>query len=206
LTTTIFTSTYFDTTTVVQFETVPTTTTITVSEAETLTVPTLTGFTPVASIFPGAALKPNDWQTSDQWDVEDVYWTSEPPYDSRGGLSSTGLIIDRLMPLHDAALATDILYRRNGQPSQPSRVACTLTIQSNYFMSTVSIKQTIPTSTYTRTTYVATETSTSTVRTKPTGPVASTVETVQYDYYSTSTTYTTQTITDIETVSSLIIL
>ncbi|KAJ4313831.1 hypothetical protein N0V94_006746 [Neodidymelliopsis sp. IMI 364377] len=204
LTTTIFTSTYFDTTTVVQFETVPTTTTITVSEAETLTVPTLTGFTPVASVFPGAALKTSDWQASDQWDVEDVYWTSEPSYDNRGGLYSTGLIFDRLMPLYAAPLPTDILHRRDEQPSQPSRVACTLTIQSNYFMSTVSIKQTIPTSTYTRTTYVATETSTSTVQTKPTGPVASTVETVQYDYYSTSTSYTTQTTTTIETATTTV--
>jgi hypothetical protein len=198
-TTTIYTSTYSGSTTVTRFETVPTTTTVTVSEVETLTVPTLTGFVPVASAFPGASLKTFGNTESDEWDIEDVYWTTEKPY----GSSETIRPLDRLVSLYQSSpIPTQSLHPRAEQSRQPQKVVCTLTIQSNYFMSTVSIKQSAPTATFTRTTYVSTVTTTSTVQTKPTSIPASTVSTVQWDYYTTSTFYTTQTTTTVETVST----
>jgi hypothetical protein len=200
MTTTVYTWTYFDSTTVTQTETIPSTTTVTVSSVETLTVPTLTGFVPVASASPLAAQKTNSWDSAGDWDVEDVYWTSNPPYDYRISYA-TPLVAppDVFLP---APVYTDILWRRqNAQSSQPLKVDCTLTIQSNGFYGTSSIRQSGPRATFTRTKIVATATTTSTVRTRKTTPRATEVYTVSGTFYSVNTSYTTVTTTSVETVS-----
>lgn len=197
MTTTVYTNTYFETVTSTQTETIPSSTTLTVSQVETITVPTLEGFVAVASATPEAAKRPNDWDNSNDWDVEDVYWTSEPSND----YPYTFETLDRFMPLY-RALPTNMVRRQDAQSSQPLRVACTLTVQSNGFWNVVSIKQSGLRATYTRTKIVATVTSTSTVRLKVTAPPASTVFTLSDDYYFINTSYTTETTTAVETVST----
>ena len=222
MTTTVYTWTYSDTATVTQTETVASTTTVTVSSVETFTVPTLTGFVPVASASPLAARKTNTWDDAGDWDVEDVYWTTEtspyigyPIYATPlvAGLANGPLPIDVLgappPPLPTDVLrapipeATGLLWRRqDAQSSQPLKVDCTLTIKSNAFVyGTSSIRQPGPRATYTRTSIVAFTTVTSTVRTKQTAPLPTEVFTISDTFYSYDTSSTTVTTTSVETVS-----
>ena len=135
---------------------VPSTTTITVSQVETLTVPTLNGFVPVESASPGAAKKTNSWEVPDGWDVQDVYWTTEP---------STATNVATRYHMY-----TDLLWRRDRQSDQPTKVDCTETVQSNSFFATSYIRVTGPRATLTRTEIVATATSTYTVESVATSP------------------------------------
>ena len=222
MTTTVYTWTYSDTATVTQTETVASTTTVTVSSVETFTVPTLTGFVPVASASPLAAQKTNTWDDAGDWDVEDVYWTTEtspyigyPIYATPlvADLANGPLPIDVLggppPPLPTDVLrapvpeATGLLWRRqDAQSSQPLKVDCTLTIKSNAFVyGTSSIRQPGPRATYTRTSIVAFTTVTSTVRTKQTAPLPTEVFTISDTFYSYDTSSTTVTTTSVETVS-----
>lgn len=183
-TTTVYTSTYYNAYQTTQTETVPSTTTITVSQVETLTVPTLDGFVPVGSASPGAAKKTNSWEISDDWDVQDVYWTTEP---------STSVAPTRYM-------YTGLIWRRDQQSGQPTKVDCTQTIQSNGFYTTSYIRLSGPRATFTRTEIVATETSTFTVHTKPTAPPPASVYTFEDTLWTTNTSYATETVTTVQTV------
>ena len=78
------------------------------------------------------------------WEVADAYWTTDT------GLESS--------EAHNGTLPT-----KSGEI--PVDIDCILTILSNNFGTTVTIKQSGPTPTYTHTTFVATETSTLTART-----------------------------------------
>lgn len=178
-TTTVYTETSYTTFEATQTETVPITTTLTVSQVETLTVSAFEGFIPVGSASPDAAKKTNTWELPDDWDVQDVYWTTEP--------SGTGIY-------------TGYLSRRDQQTGQPSEIDCTETIQSNGFYSTSYITIAGPRATFTRTQVVATETTTFTVHLKPTATVS--VSTVEDLYWVTNTSYTTETVTRVQTVSS----
>lgn len=186
-TTTVYTSTYYDSYVATQTEAVPFTTTVIVSQVETLTVPTLEGFIPVGSASPGAAKKTNSWDIPDGWDVQDVYWTTEP--------STTNIATG--YPIY-----TDLLWRRDEQSSQPLKVDCTVTIQSNSFYTTSYIKVSGPRATLTRTEIVATETSTFTVRTKPTAPPPTSVYTIEDTYWTTNISYATETVATVQTVST----
>jgi hypothetical protein len=101
----------------------------------------------------------------------------------------------------------DIRLPYRPQQSDPSqKVLCTYTVVNNYFVSTATIKRSsAPTPTYTRTSYVETISSTSTVRMKPTNPVESTISTTyaDYGYWTAITVDMTMTTTDVETVRIL---
>ncbi|KAF3032506.1 hypothetical protein E8E12_004280 [Didymella heteroderae] len=163
-TTTLYSCTYYDTYQTTQTATVPSTTTITVSEVETLTVSTLDGFVLVGSASPGAAKKTNSWEVPDGWDMQDVYWTTEP---------STTNVATRF------SIYTDLLWRRDEQSGQPTKIDCTQTIQSNSFYTTSYIRILGARATVTRTEIVATEIFTFTVHTKPTAPPPASVYTIK---------------------------
>lgn len=185
-TSTVYTSTYIDTYVATQTDTVLFTTTITQSQVETLTVPTIDDFVPVGSASPSASKKITSGDIPDGWDIQDVYWTTE---------SSTTDVATRV------SVYSDLLWRRQ-QSSQPSAVDCTETVQSNSFYTTSYIRVSGPRVTFTRTEIVATETSTFTVHTKPTAPPLSSVYTIEDIYWTTNTSYATETVTASKTVST----
>lgn len=197
-TTTVYTSTYYDTYQSTQTKTVSSTTTITVSQVETLTVPALDGFVAVASAYPSAAKKTNSWEYSvpDGWEVHDVFWTTE----IQGLPTITASTIE---PIVDYFGYSGYISRRS-EPSagQPLRVDCTETVQSNNFYTTSYITLSGPRATFTRTEVVATETSTFTVHTKPTAPPPTSVYTIEDTLWATNTSYVTETVTTTQTVST----
>ncbi|KAF3004190.1 hypothetical protein E8E13_006378 [Curvularia kusanoi] len=192
MTTTIYTSTYYDVSTVTQTKTVPSATTTTLTQVETLTVPTLTGFVPIASASPYASKKPNGWEDPADWDVEDVYWSIFPAYSTLEWFGP----FDYTMP------TPTLLWRRQEtQSAQPSKVACTVTVRSHNFVTTATVKQSGPRATFTRTEVVATTIFTSTVRTKPTTTPPSTLQTQELMLWKTNTSYITTTVTAVETAT-----
>lgn len=198
-TTTVYTSTYYDTYQSTQTETVSFTTTSTISQVETLTVPALNGFTALASASPSAAKKTNSWEISipDGWEVHDVYWTTE---------SSSGLpVITASAFEYYGPLPQDYpgyISRRDEPSGQPAKIDCTETVQSNNFYTTSYITLSGPRATFTRSEVVATQTSTFTVHTKPTAPPPTSVYTIEDTLYTGNTTYVTETVTTTQTVST----
>lgn len=189
-TTTVYTSTYYDTYQSTMTETLPSTKTMTVSEVETLTVPALDGFVAIASASPNAAKKTNRWADSvpDGWEVHDVYWTTDPP-----PVATTSLI----ETIWDFS---GYISRRDEPSGQPMKVDCTETVQSNNFFTTTYIQLSGPRATLTFTEIAAIETSIFTVRTKPTAPPPTSVYTIEAPLWTTNTGYVTETVTATQTV------
>lgn len=115
------------------------------------------------------------------WEVADVYWTADSESKSSGARNRTS-----------PTKPGDI----------PVKVDCTLTTLSNNFWTTVTIKQSGPTPTYTHTTLVVTETSTLIARTSrdkyESTPASTEIwewnDVTWFTAYQTSTTTTTVTV------------
>jgi hypothetical protein len=174
LTKTVYTDTYTWTDYRTQSDTISVTSTITESVLQTVTVPTQAGFTPVAANYPEATQHVDEYADQDKWTVEDSYWQDEGE--------------QQPVPL---------LYARDSGPA--SKVECLVTLINYYFMGTTSTRSYVTPPTYTRTSYVATVTTTTTVRTK-----ISPTET-PYTYSMASglaiTSWFTETRTHVDTVS-----
>lgn len=231
---TVYINTIYDSYTATQTESVTSTTTLTISAPATITIPTALGFIAVASANPGAALATPKSEIDTQWDVEDVWWTEFDQqiyyYDKAAAdvssvadgplptaipvaveetpvlLADLNIIIDREATDRQLARRLRLPYRPQSSDSA-QKIICTYTVVNNYFMTTTTIKRpSAPTPTFTRTTIVATVTSTSTVRAKPTNGWNGTLVTEYVDgaFWSATTFSTTYTTTEIETVSSYI--
>lgn len=167
-------------TTIITTATSTTSTTLTTIEIVNATTTKTVLETAYVTIFPADYVPPSPSvrvKNKNDWDVADIYWTAEP--------SGTE---GRDVPVEPAGA--------------PVKVDCTLITQSNNFWTTVTIKQPGPTLTYTRTTVLATETSTSTVRTRHSGRRPASVETWEWSYCKWITTYETFTTTSTATVRS----
>jgi hypothetical protein len=175
LTRTIWTDTYIWTNYLTTTKTVSSTATITTSVIQTATIPTPAGFTPVAAVSSGASQQVDDSEDRDEWSVEDEYWQDD---------SSPQLESDE---------------PESSESNLASKVECLITIINVYNSDVTSSKLYVPPSTYTRTTYVATETTTITVTTK----VNPTETPVTYSMASglETRTWFTETRTNVETVS-----
>lgn len=120
-------------------------------------------------------------KNKNDWELADVYWTADSETTSSRSRNGSSPTISSGVPVG---------------------VDCTLTTRSNDFWSTVTIKQSGPTPTYTRTTLVATETSTLIARTsrKKYDPPPNSTEIWKWSdviwvtAYQTSTTTTTATV------------
>lgn len=176
LTQTIWTDTYTWTNYITTTETVSSTATVTESVLQTATIPTDAGFTPVAATYPEATQHVDDWADQDKWSVEDSYsqdeWTSQQEPEVPGDVPESGLA---------------------------SKVDCLITSINIYDSGTTTSRIFVPPPTYTHTAYVATESTTITVRTK----VSPTETPVTYSMASgieVRSTFT-ETRTNYETVS-----
>lgn len=196
LTKTVWTETYtwtnYLTTTSVASETF----TITTSVLSTTTIPTPDGFTPVAAVYPEATQHVDDWADRDNWAVEDSYWQDEgnDPWimPLAANRASGAALLDAAAPLlADAPPA---------QTDQASKVDCLVTLINIYDSGTTTSKSYVSPPTYTRTKYVATETTTTTVTTK----VNPTETPFTYSMASglEIKSWFTETITNTETVSA----
>lgn len=176
LTKTVYTDTYTWTNYLTTTETISSTATITKSVFETSTVPTQAGFTPVAADYPEATQHVDDWADRDNWSVEDAYWQDESGSQQEPDLP-------------DAP-----------QPGVASKVECLVTLINIYDSGTTSSKLYVSPPTYTRTTYVATETTSTTVTTK----ISPTETPYTFSWASAleSRSWFTETRTNWETVSS----
>jgi hypothetical protein len=176
LTTTIWTDTYTWTNYLTTTETVSSTVTITTSVLETSTIPTQSGFTAVGAAYPEATQHVDESADEDKWSVEDAYWQEE--YGSP--------------PEPDVPDAPQV--------GEPSKVDCLVTLVSIYDSGTTSSKLYVSPPTYTHTTYIATEYTTTTVRTK----ISPTETPWTYTGASAleSKSWYTETRTNIKTVSS----
>lgn len=123
-------------------ETVVSTATVTESVFQTATIPTDAEFTPVAAVYPEATLHVDDWADQDKWSVEDAYWQDDWTSQQEPEVQDVP------------------------QSGVASKVDCLITLINIYDSGTTSSRMFVPPPTYTRTAYVATETTTITVRTK----------------------------------------
>ncbi|KAF1927073.1 uncharacterized protein M421DRAFT_181353 [Didymella exigua CBS 183.55] len=162
LTKTVWTDTYTWTNYLTTTATVSETSTITTSVLSTTTVPTPDGFTPVAAVYPEAAKHVDDWGDRDNWAVEDSYWQDEgnDPWilPLAANTAREGALLDAAVPL--IAESTPV------RTDQASKVDCLVTMINIYDSGTTTSKSFVSPPTYTRTKYVATETTTTTVTTK----------------------------------------
>lgn len=168
LTRTIYTDTYTWTNYLTSTSVVTSTSVITTSVLSSTTVPTPDGFTPVAAEFPQATQHVDDWADRDNWAVEDSYFQDEgsepwaiPLFDA-----ASPVLLDAALeaaPLGGAASSSTEAASSSGQAS---KVDCLVTLINVYDSGTSTSKSYVSPPTYTRTAYVATETITSTVRTK----------------------------------------
>ncbi|KAF1348346.1 hypothetical protein EJ07DRAFT_160151 [Lizonia empirigonia] len=142
LTKTVWTGTYTWTNYMTTTETVVSTATATESVLQTATIPTDAGFTPVAAVYPEATLHVDDWADQDKWSVEDAYWQDDWTSQQEPEVQDVP------------------------QSGVASKVDCLITLINIYDSGTTSSRMSVPPPTYTRTAYVATETTTITVRTK----------------------------------------
>ncbi|KAJ4371293.1 hypothetical protein N0V83_004510 [Neocucurbitaria cava] len=187
LTKTVYTDTYTWTDYQTQYETVIVTSTVTESVLHTATIPTQAGFTPVAAVYPEASHHIDEYADQDQWSVEDSYSQEDEPEVPQ----------EPELPV----LYLDTLQSAESEASA-SKVDCLVTLINVYYQGTTSSKLYITPPTYTRTKYVATVTTTSTVRTKiaPSDRTATTV-TMASDvaitswYTETQTSFATTTTT-----------
>jgi hypothetical protein len=175
LTRTIWTETDTFTTYLTTTETEFSTATFTTYEVQTTTIPTQPGFVPVAAIYPEATQHFDDLEDQDQWSVEDAYWQD------------------------DLELQQEPEGPESPQSGLPSKVECLITIINMYNSGTTSSKLNLPPPTYTRTKYVATETTTITVTTR----ISPTETPVTYSMLSFSAipSWFTETHTNVKTVS-----
>ncbi|KAL6710332.1 hypothetical protein ACN47E_009278 [Coniothyrium glycines] len=233
-TVTVYPSTSYDTFTSTTYKTVTSTTTSTVSTPATSTVPADPGFIPVASANPDASLRDVQTEIDKKWDVEDQWWTPDETqiyYLDRNGaesLASTAeLEAPSILPLAMEPVAAPFptateesrfsrpinhrLARRDRYPFAPVgnpdyKVICTYTVQENWFGTTATIiRSSASTPTFTRTTYVDTITTTSTVRAKPTTSWSSIpTTTVDWAFWTSNTTFTTLTTTVFETATTTV--
>lgn len=176
LTKTIWTDTYTWTNYLTTTETVSSTVTVTTSVLQTDTIPTQAGFTPVAAVYPEATQHVDEWADQDKWSVEDAYWQDE------SGSQQEPDIPD------------------SSQIGEASKVECLITLINIFDSGTTSSRLYVSPPTYTRTTYVATETTTTTVRTKI-SPTES-AYTLSLASGLESRSWYTETRTNFETVSS----
>jgi hypothetical protein len=174
LTHTVWTDTYTYTNYMTTTETVSSTATVTTSVTLTTTVPTSAGFTAVAADHPEATQHLDDSADGDHWSVEDSYWQD------------------------DWALQQEPDAPEPSPSALASKIDCLITILNFLESSTTSSKSYAPPPTYTRTKYVATETSTITVTTK----LSPTETPVTYSMASGLETqsWLTETQTDVQTV------
>ena len=123
-------------------------------------------------------------KNKNDWEVADVYWTADAGADSSESHNGTS-----------PTKSGDI----------PAKVDCTLTTLSNNFWTTVTIKQSRLTPTYTHTTLIAIETSTLIARTSrdryESRPVS--IETWEWNYVTWVTVHRTSTTTTTVTVRIL---
>jgi hypothetical protein len=176
LTRTIYTDTYSYTNYLTTTETVSSTATVTKSLLHTTTIPTQTGFIPVAAAYPEATQSANAEEDQDQWSVEDAYWQDNWSWQQEPEAPE----LDR--------------------PGSPTKIDCLVTLINIYDSGTTSSKMYVSPPTYTRTSYVATETTTITVTTK----VSPTETPITYSMASglEIRSQLTETLTKFETVSS----
>ena len=120
------------------------TVTITSSVLQNITVPTQAGFTAVGAVHPKATQHVDEWADMDNWSVEDEYWQDQNEYG----------------PPPEPEL------QDTPQAGEPTKVDCLVTLVSIYNAGTTTSKSYVPPPTYTRTTFVASETITTTVTTK----------------------------------------
>lgn len=162
LTKTVWTETYTWTNYLTTTATVSETSTITTSILSTATVPTPDGFTPVAAIYPEATKHVDDWDDRENWAVEDSYFQDEGndpwilPFAANA--LRDGALLDAAAPL--VAESTPV------RTDQASKVDCLVTMINIYDSGTTTSKSYVSPPTYTRTKYIATETTTTTVTTK----------------------------------------
>jgi hypothetical protein len=175
LTKTVWTGTDTFTNYLTTTETEFSTATFTTYVIQTATIPTQAGFVPVAAIYPEATQHFDDWKDQDQWSVEDSYWQD------------------------DWELQQEPEAPGSPQSGLPSKVECLITIINIYNSGTTSSKLSVPPPTYTRTKYVATETTTITVTTK----ISPTETPVTYSMvsYLAIPSWFTETRTNVKTVS-----
>jgi hypothetical protein len=178
LTKTVYTDTYTYTNYLTTTETVSLTVTITSSVLQNFTIPTQAGFTAVGAAFPEATQHVDDWINQDDWSVEDEYWQDQNEYG----------------PPPEPELPD------TSQAGEPTKVECLVTLVSIYNAGTTTSKSYVSPPTYTHTTYVASETITTTVTTK----VAPTETPWTYSAASAveEKSWYTETRTNVETVSA----
>lgn len=166
LTKTVWTDTYTWTNYMTSTATVSETSTITTSVLSTTTVPTPDGFTPVAAVYPEATKHVDDWDDRDKWAVEDSYFQDEgnDPWilPLAADAAREGALLNVATPL----LAGATPVQTSSRTDQASKVDCLVTMINIYDSGTTTSKSFVSPPTYTRTKYVATETTTTTVTTK----------------------------------------
>lgn len=181
LTKTVYTDTYTWTNYLTTTETVSSIVTVTTSVLQNFTIPTPAGFTAVGAAYPEATQHVDDWVDQDDWSVEDAYWQDQNDY--------------QYGPPPEPELP------ETSRAGEPTKVDCLVTLVSIYDAGTTTSRSYVPPPTYTRTTYVATETITTTVRTK-----ISPTET-PWTYSAASAkeekSWYTETRTNVDTVSSI---
>lgn len=199
LTQTIYTSTYTWTNYITTTAVVSETSTITTSVLSSTTVPTPYGFTPVAAVYPQASQHVDDWEDRENWAVEDTYWQDEG---SEPWLIPLDLSQPRLFDSLEAA-PVDGAAPSVRPTNQASKVNCLVTMVNIYDSGTSTSKSYVVPPTYTRTKYISTETTTTTVTTKINPTETPYTYSMAFGQEIRSTYTETSTFT--ETVSSLVV-
>ncbi|CAO2655680.1 Nn.00g044830.m01.CDS01 [Neocucurbitaria sp. VM-36] len=174
---TVYTDTYTWTDYQTQYETISVTSTATESKFYTTTIATQAGLTPIAVTYPEATRHVDEYNDDDLWSVEDSYSQDDP-----------GVPQESEIPV---AL----------QSGPASKVDCLVTLVNVYYQGTTSSKLYVTPPTYTRTKYVTTLSTTSTVRTKV-SPSDSTVTTLTMASGLRSISWFTETRTNVATTTT----